>query len=77
MEHFNDILFRKSGPANKQHTNQPKMIYLTKLNSIGLTLVLRDFIFKYMNINKKQIMKFYWEFYKKKRIFMKYLKWLL
>ena len=23
MEHFNDILFNKSGPANKQHTNQP------------------------------------------------------
>ena len=23
MEHFNDILFHKSGPANKQHTNQP------------------------------------------------------
>jgi hypothetical protein len=23
MEHFNGILFQKSGPANKQHTNQP------------------------------------------------------
>ena len=23
MEHFNGILFHKSGPANKQHTNQP------------------------------------------------------
>jgi hypothetical protein len=23
MEHFNGILFLKSGPANKQHTNQP------------------------------------------------------
>ena len=23
MEHFNSILFHKSGPANKQHTNQP------------------------------------------------------
>ena len=22
MEHFNDILFHKSEPANKQHTNQ-------------------------------------------------------
>ena len=22
-EHFNGILFHKSGPANKQHTNQP------------------------------------------------------
>ena len=22
MEHFNSILFHKSGPANKQHTNQ-------------------------------------------------------
>jgi hypothetical protein len=22
MEHFNGILFHKSGPANKQHTNQ-------------------------------------------------------
>ena len=22
MEHFNKILFHKSGPANKQHTNQ-------------------------------------------------------
>ena len=23
IEHFNGILFHKSGPANKQHTNQP------------------------------------------------------
>ena len=23
MEHFNGMLFRKSGPGNKQHTNQP------------------------------------------------------
>ena len=23
LEHFNSILFHKSGPANKQHTNQP------------------------------------------------------
>ena len=23
MEHFNGILFHKSGPANEQHTNQP------------------------------------------------------
>ena len=23
MEHFNGTLFHKSGPANKQHTNQP------------------------------------------------------
>ena len=23
MEHFNSILFHKSEPANKQHTNQP------------------------------------------------------
>ena len=26
MEHFNGILFHKSGPANKQHTNQPNLI---------------------------------------------------
>ena len=29
MEHFNGILFQKSGPANKQHTNQPT--YLIKI----------------------------------------------
>jgi len=26
MEHFNGILFHKSGPANKQHTNQPNPV---------------------------------------------------
>ena len=26
MEHLNDILFHKSGPANKQHTNQSIII---------------------------------------------------
>ena len=26
-EHFNDILFQKSEPANKQHTNQSKLKY--------------------------------------------------
>ena len=26
MEHFNGILFHKSGPANKQHTNQPTIL---------------------------------------------------
>jgi hypothetical protein len=26
MEHFNDILFHMSGPANKQYTNQPMNI---------------------------------------------------
>jgi hypothetical protein len=25
MEHFNGILFHKSGPANKQYTNQPNL----------------------------------------------------
>jgi hypothetical protein len=28
MEHFNGILFHKSGLANKQHTNRPTMISL-------------------------------------------------
>ena len=28
MEHFNGILFHKSEPANKQHTNQPIYIFL-------------------------------------------------
>jgi hypothetical protein len=33
MEHFNGILFHKSGPANKQHTNQQSNIskYKTKM----------------------------------------------
>ena len=33
MEHFNGILFHKSGPANKQHTNQPTEIPLADILS--------------------------------------------
>ena len=34
MEHFNDILFHKSGPANKQHTNQLKLYQRQNSNSV-------------------------------------------
>ena len=30
MEHFNSILFDKSGPANKQHSYQSITIYMKK-----------------------------------------------
>ena len=30
MEYFNDILFHKFGPANKQHANQPTNTYIDK-----------------------------------------------
>ena len=32
MEHFNGILFYKSGPANKQHTNQSSILILDTSN---------------------------------------------
>ena len=31
MEHFNSILFHKSGPANKQHANQSSMKNLREM----------------------------------------------
>ena len=44
MEHFDGILFHKSGLANKQHTNQPTNCYssvFTRYNTCYLQLVIR------------------------------------
>ena len=40
MEHFNDILFQKSGPAYKQHTNKPlnQLILFSDVYSIDIFL---------------------------------------
>jgi len=39
MEHFNGILFHKSRPANKQHTNQPtNLVETNQRNSYLLRL---------------------------------------
>ena len=39
MEHFNAILFHKSGPANKKHTNQPFNIRSTCFVSIWYYII--------------------------------------
>ena len=38
-EHFNGTLFHKSGPGNKQHTNQPTMAYLAEAQVLCLSQV--------------------------------------
>jgi hypothetical protein len=39
MEHFNGILFHKSGPANKQHTNQSKNSIPLPKSAISVYLI--------------------------------------
>jgi hypothetical protein len=46
---FNGILFHKSGPANKQHTNQPTlMVYLVIQKIVTEKNVSRMFILRKM-----------------------------
>jgi hypothetical protein len=50
-EQFNSILFYKTGPANKQHINQPTILLFTALK---LIIVGFDDIFNAININLKK-----------------------
>jgi hypothetical protein len=43
MEHFNGILFQKSGPINKQHTNQPTTKGLQERKHNFSFLILKHF----------------------------------